>query len=187
MKNVLPLLLLLISICACAQQEEEEQGHWDPTHNFTVIRLIIINENNEMLLGREDHVWAPPSMLFDQRYYSNEGLDSLTASIGIKVEDVQFRGYFGFKYEYHPYATRRAYYVARYQSGTAKLNQNSHEVGWFPMEEALEMINVTAIQQITKQLVKNPNSVWGGSFMVYRDGVNHPTEMVEPFYKMFGE
>jgi len=186
MKNVMPFVLVLFSMVSCAQEQEEEQGHWNPTHNFTVQRLIILNDQGEMLLGRQDHVWASPALIFDERLYSNESMENLAKKYGIQIDQVELHGYFGFKYEYHPFATRRAYYTAKYVSGKEKIAEGDHEVGWFPIEEALAKINVTAIQQITQQIVMHPNTVWGGSFMVYRDGENHPTKMVEPFYALFG-
>ena len=62
--------LLLIIIAAC--NTANEANHPEPTHNFTVDRILIINEKNELLLGREQNVWAAPYTTFDKRQFLNE-------------------------------------------------------------------------------------------------------------------
>lgn len=166
-------------------QEQESEGHWDPNSNFTVMRLIVINDHNEMLLLLDDHVWAPPSVIFSDRQYLLEGLDSLSAAFGIITTPPKMHGYFGFKYDYHPQATMRAYFIAKHVSGDIKVPELYKTAEWVPINEALERISVTAIQEITKQLVYYPNIVWGGSFMVSHTEDDHPTKMVKGFYPLF--
>lgn len=179
------LLLLTVLLVSCVPKEAEEHSHGAPTHNFSVTRLIILNENNEMLMGREDYVWAPPGAMFNQRQFINEELDSLALTYGVEIDDVELRGYFAYKYDYHPYATTRAYYVAKYKGGTPKATAPTEEVKWLPMEEALDISTVTSIRQSTMQILDYPNTVWGGSFMVSRTDTSHPTVIVEPFYPLF--
>jgi len=192
MKNVLPLLLLLSATIGCAQthdassESEEESVHWDPTHNFTVMRLIILNDRGEMLLGSEQDVWAQPSLVFESRQFLKENLDSLAAEYGIKIDSPKLHGYFSFKYEYHPYATMRSYFVANHVSGDIKNPERYDELEWMPIAEAIDKITVPAIKQITKQIIDYPNTLWGGSLMVSRDGKAHPTVPTEPFYPLFG-
>jgi len=191
MKNVMRLLLLLTATISCAQthqsqsESEEESVHWDPTHNFTVMRLIILNDQDEMLMMREQHVSVPPSLIFESRQYLKENLDSLAAAYGIKITTPQLHGYFSYKYEYHPHATMRSYFVARYVSGDIQKPAQYDDAQWIPLSNAIDKITVPAIKQITKQIIDNPNTVWGGSFMVSRDGDDHPTVIVEPFYPLF--
>ncbi|MEM9929934.1 MAG: hypothetical protein AAF840_08960 [Bacteroidota bacterium] len=178
------LFILLTLSCFACTPAEQEHVHGAPTHNFTVHRLLIINDQNEMLMMREQHVWAPPSHLFDQRQYIREGLDSLAAAYGVTISTPQLRGQFSFKYDYHPYATIRNYYVARYESGTLQIPPGEDEAQWVPVPEAIARNSVTAIKQICDQIVSNPDAVWGGSFMVSHVGDDHPTEMVGGFYPL---
>lgn len=181
--------LLITFFIACFSfvnaQEEVSEGHWDPNSNFAVMRLIVINDNNEMLLLLDENVWAPPSFIFRERQYIKEGLDSLSAAFGIVTSPPKMHGYFGFKYDYHSQATTRSYFMATHVSGEIKVPKPYKTVEWVPVNEALERISVTAIQQITKQIIYYPNIVWGGSFMVSHTEKDHPTKIVEHFYPLF--
>lgn len=182
MIKISTFLLAVLLLGSCKGQEDT---HRDPTHNFTVFRLIILNDNDEMLMGREDYVWAPQAAIIDKREFVNETLHNLAESYGITIGQPELRGYFSYKYDYHPHATTRAYYVARYIDGEIKLAHPTEEIKWMPIEEAIEISTVTSIKQSTKQILDHPNTVWGGSFMVSRTDDGHPTEMVEEFYPLF--
>jgi len=188
LKVVLGLCLFSGSIFAQESNSTEDvpqDVHRDPTHNFTMQRLLILNDKNEVLMCREDYVWATPAAMYSQRQYIKEGLDSLANAYGVKISAPKLRGYFSYKYNYHPHSTLRSYYVAKYQSGTIQIPPGTDEVKWVPLPEAIEMNTVTSIKQITAQLLKFPDTVWGGSFMVYRNEKGHPTEQVEAFYPLF--
>ncbi|MDT0607405.1 NUDIX hydrolase [Croceitalea rosinachiae] len=165
--------------------DKDENIHRDPTHNFTMQRLIIINDKNEMLMAREDYVWAPPSVSYSKREFLKESMENLAEDYGIKITDLKLHGYFSYKYEYHPFATLRSYFVAQYVSGELKAPNWMDEVKWMPISEAIDNNTVTSIKQITKQIMEYPDTVWGGSFMISRNEEGHPTKQVEKFYPLF--
>ncbi|WP_299442692.1 NUDIX hydrolase [uncultured Aquimarina sp.] len=173
--------LCLVMVCLLSCNTNEHQGS---THNFTVQRLIILNDKNEILMSREESVWATPSLVYNKRQFLKEGLDSLSNAYGIKVTDLELRGQFSYKYDYHPYATLRNYFVARYVSGELTVPNGLAEAKWIPVDQAIEKNTVTSIKEITKQIMEFPNVVWGGSFMVSHVGDEHPTKMVESFYPL---
>jgi len=176
------IFLIAFSFLGC---KESQSQHQDPTHNFTVKRLIIINDNNEMLMCKEQYVWATPSLIYNERQYTKEALESVANAYGVKIKDIELRGLFSYKYDYHPYATLRNYYVAKYVSGKLKVPDNEDDAKWIPIKEAIEKNTVTSIKEITKQIIEFPDTVWGASFMVSRTKGDHPTKMVEPFYPLF--
>lgn len=182
MKKIAILIVFAYSILSCNTAENEHQS---PTHNFTVQRLIIMNDANEILMMREESVWATPSLIYTKQQFLKEGLDSLSNAYGIQTTVPKLRGYFSYKYDYHPYATLRSFFVAHYVSGEIRIPEGVHEAKWVPLEEAIEKNSVTSIKQITKQILKFPNTVWGGSFLVSHIGEEHPTKMVEDFYPLF--
>lgn len=172
--------LIMLSLLACNQNP-----HQDSAHNFTVQRLIILNDKNEMLMCREESVWATPSFIYDKRQFQKEALDSLSNAYGLRITDVELHGQFSYKYDYQPYTTLRNYFVASYVSGALKIPEGMGDAKWMPVPEAIEMNSVTSIKEITKQIIEFPDVVWGGSFMVRHVGDKHPTKLVEPFYSLF--
>ena len=169
----------------CAYSQNDQSTHRDPTHNFTMQRLLILNDKGEMLMCKEDYVWAPPSGMYSQRQYVKEGLDSIAQAYGIKIAAPNLHGYFSYKYDYHPYATLRSYYVADYVSGELKLPSGMDDVKWMPIAEAVAKTTVTSIKQSIQQILEFPDTLWGGSFMVSREKKGHPTKQIEAFYPLF--
>lgn len=181
--RVFSFSLLFIIVTAC--NTANETNHSEPTHNFTVDRILIINEKNELLLGREQNVWAAPYTTFNKRQFINESIDSIANALGISISKPELRGYFGFKYEYHPYATRRAFFVAQYLGGTPKVIDPTEEYQWMSIEQAIDSTIVDAWAHIYPKIINQPKTVWGGSFEVFRDGTDHRTRITEEPYPLF--
>lgn len=187
MKKISILLVLTCVVFSCKQQivPQEQDSHLEPTHNFTVNRLIILNDNNEMLMGKDEGNWYPIAETYDKPQFVMEGLNNLSKEVGIKTTAPKLHGYFSYKYEYHPFSTLRAFYVAKYVSGTIRPSGNWDEMRWMPIDEAIAKTPVESIKMVTKQIVDFPDTLWGGSFVAFRKGEHHHTRMVEDFYPLF--
>lgn len=179
MRTTVILAMALFCLISCSESE-----HQSLDHNFTIQRLIILNDNNEVLMMREKSVWATPSLLYSKRQFLKEGIDSLANAYGVQIKNLELRGKFSYKYDYQPYATLRDYFVADYSSGQVKIPKGMDDAKWMPLDEAIEQNTVTSIKQITRQIMQYPDVIWGGSFMVSHVGDDHPTKMVEPFYPL---
>ena len=53
--------IIFLAILSINFQSFSQSVHDDPSHNFTVQRLIVLNDKGEMLLSRDRHVWVPLS------------------------------------------------------------------------------------------------------------------------------
>lgn len=133
---------------------------------------------------KEEGNWYSPSFVYNQRQYINESLDSLANVFGIDISDIQLKGLFSYKYEYHSYSTLRLYYTAKYEGGDLKTPVGLEDVQWMPINDAIEKTPVFSMKKISEQLFNYPESVWGGSFMVFRIGEEHQSRMVENFYPL---
>lgn len=176
------LFFIALALFSCT---EAQDAHQEPTHNFTVHRLIVLNDKNEILMGKEEGNWYTFGHVYNESQYIKECLDSLANEYGFKISAPQLRGYFSYKYEYHPHSTLRAFYVAKYVGGDVKPAGATDEMRWMPMKEAIDKIPVESIKLATQQIFDFPNTVWGGSFLVYRKGEEHHTRTVEDFYPLF--
>lgn len=168
---------------------QEEIPHYLRKENFTVVRLIITNSKNQILMAGGDGWWGMPWVNLTKRQFLNEAIDSLATEYGIQLSDVELRGQFCFKYDYKPTVTFRNYYVAKYESGEIKIPRNTIEdefmkVEWVDIEESIKRNGNDGIEQITKHILDNPNYIWGASFMVSHTENDHPTKMVEDFYQL---
>lgn len=180
-------LMLLIS---CTQQTKEEIPHYLRKDNFTVLRVLIKNSDNQILMIGGKDWWGMPYVNLSKRQFLKEAIDSMALEHGIRLSDIELRGQFSFKYDYKPNMTFRNYYVAQYESGDIKVPKSTIEdefekIEWVNVNEAIERNNNTGIQEITRQILNHPDVVWGGSFMVSHTENDHPTKIVEDFYPLF--
>ena len=190
---LIPLILILSTDICQAQLEEtatEEIPHYLRKDNFTVLRVIILNEGNEVLMCNDQGFWGMPWVNLTKRQFINEAIDSMAHEYGIEISDLELRGQFCFKYDYKPTVTFRNYYVARYKSGEIKIPKNTIEskfegVEWVDIPTAVVRHENIGMKKIITQILIDPSTVWGGSFMVSHTDDDHPTKMVEDFYPLF--
>lgn len=190
MASKLIALLLFISFSSCTKKTKEEIPHYLRKDNFTVLRVIITNSDNQILMIGGKDWWGMPYVNLSKRQFLKEAIDSMAVEHGIQLSDVELRGQFSFKYDYKPNMTFRNYYVAKYKSGEIKVPKNTIEdefekIEWVNASEAIERNNNSGIREITRQILDYPDVVWGGSFMVSHTKDDHPTKIVEAFYPLF--
>lgn len=197
MKNRITLIssiLIIIGITSCFSQNTElaqdEIPHYLRKDNFSVLRVIIMNDENQVLMVNDAGFWGMPWVNFTKRQFINEAIDSMALEFGIGISDIELRGQFCFKYDYKPNVTFRNYYVAQYSSGEIKLPKNTIEssfekVEWVDAQQAIERNGNEGIKAITKQIINNPEVIWGASFLVSHTEDDHPTKQVENFYPLF--
>jgi len=185
---------LLVAFFSCNEQTDkvpkEEIPHYLRKDNFTVLRVIIMNSDNQVLMVGGQDWWGMPWVNLTKRQFLKESIDSMAMELGIVLSDLELRGQFSFKYDYKPNVTFRNYYVAQYKSGKIKVPKNTIEdefekIEWVEIPEAIERIDNTGIKEITRHVLNNPDLIWGGSFMVSHTEDDHPTKMVENFYPLF--
>lgn len=183
-------LCLLIPLNSCGEPTKEEIPHYLRKDNFTVLRVIIMNSKNQILMVGGKDWWGMPYVNLSKRQFLKEAIDSMALEHGIQLSDIELRGQFSFKYDYKPNMTFRNYYVAQYKSGEIKVPKNTLEdefenIAWVNTPEAIERNNNSGIREITRHILDNPDVVWGGSFMVSHTEDDHPTKMAEHFYPLF--
>ncbi|WP_375578638.1 hypothetical protein ABWH96_16655 [Marivirga tractuosa] len=181
MRNlVLSLITCFLAIINHVQAQEA------PPSNQTIIRLTIVNDNNEILMRKTQYGWMTPAVYFTERQNIHEVLDSLTAVYGIKTSVPDLRGLFTYKYEFKSTADMRQLYVANYESGTLKPSTNEEEVYWMPIKDALIKLESTvpSLKQITEQTIDHPNILWGASYILYRKNGNLSSKIEEGFYPL---
>jgi len=182
MKKITFLFCCLLFLISC---NKEQNAHVEPTHNFTVNRLIVLNDKGEVLMGKEEGNWYTLSHVYNERQFIKECLDSLSNEYGITTTTPQLHGYFSYKYEYHPYSTLRSFYVAQYLDGDIKPVGNMTEMKWMSKEDAIALTPVESMKLGIKQILENPDTLWSGSFMIYRKGEHHHARLIEDFYPLF--
>lgn len=186
--------IILLAVISCKEQPldnpSKEIPHYLRKDNFTVLRVIITNSENQVLMTGGKGFWGMPYINLSKRQYLKEAIDSMAMEHGIAVSNIELRGQFCFKYDYKPNMTLRNYYVAQYKSGEIKVPKSTVEdefekVEWVDLHEAIKRNDNSGIKQITSKIMSNPDVIWGGSFLVSHTENDHPTTITENFYPLF--
>ena len=73
------IALVFVTISAFSQPTN------NPPPNKTVVRLIVLNENGDILMKQSSLGWVTIASFYTQRQNFNEVIDSLTNIYGIKI------------------------------------------------------------------------------------------------------
>lgn len=156
--------------------------------NYTTQNLIIYNEQGHVLLQRNFMGWSTPGWRYDDRVTLSEGLHQLARRYGVEISDLRLAGLFTYRYTYTPAMSTRSHYSARLVGGTPKAPQGFEELRWFSPRDAVAAIgddsqrSPQALVQLSRQMLENPDTIWGGAFHIRQEGQRYLSEMTEPFH-----
>ncbi len=186
-RPLLSAVLLAASFIAQAEAEPVSEP------NYTTQNLIIYNEQGQVLLQRNFMGWSTPGWRYDDRVTLTEGLHQLAGRYGVKITDLRLAGLFTYRYTYTPAMSTRSHYSARLASGTPKAPQGFEELRWFSPSDAVAAIgddsqrSPQALVQLNRQMLENPETIWGGAFHIRQEDERYLSEMTEPFHAWGGQ
>ena len=184
MKKIITVLLIVLVTNLLVSQSSEKIPP-----NKTVVRLIIQNQNGDILMKKSSLGWVTIATFYTERQSFNEVIDSLTNMYGIKITKPNLGGVFTYKYNFKKSADTRLLYTAKYIDGDIKQGKNGYHFTWFTKKEAIEKLRVTvpSLSEMIQHILNNPNQLWGGSFYVTRDDKGKlDSKMIEKFYPLRG-
>ena len=130
--------------------------------------------------------WVTPGLYQNNRQFIKQGLDSIANSYGIKISTPELKGVFTLKREVNQKSSISIRNVFRVEliSGTLKNPVGVEEIKWLSIDEALKQITFPHINHMIKQVVQNPEILWGGSILQYKEGDKFKSKILEEFYPM---
>jgi hypothetical protein len=183
MKRIIILLLIVLPQITNAQQSE----------NVSIFnRLLILNAENELLVVKISNTdfWVTPGLYQNSHQSINVGLDSIAATYGVTLSNTELRGIFTLKRELNgkKSTSLRNVFVAQ----GIKTNENLlipkgiEKVKWLSIEEALAQMTFPHTNFMIEKIVQNPEVVWGGTLLQFKEGNEFKSKVLEEFHPMFG-
>ena len=185
-----PLLSAVLLAASFIAQAEAEQAS-EP--NYTTQNLIIYNDQGQVLLQRNFMGWSTPGWRYDERVTLTEGLHQLARRYGIEINGLRLAGLFTYRYTYTPAMSTRSHYSARLAGGAPKAPQGFDELRWFSPKDAIAAMgdasqrSPQALVQLNRQMLENPETIWGGAFHIRQEDERYLSEMTEPFHAWGGQ
>lgn len=177
LKKVLMLLMVLCSQFTFAQQT---------TKPSTFHRLLVFNDKNEVMVVKikNSERWVTPGWYQDNNLTIKDGLDQLALSYGIKITTPTLRGVFTLKTEQNNELSTRLVYSTKMKSGEIKAPEMIEEIRWLSATQAVKLITFPHINAQIEQLTKFPDTLWGGSQLMYQDAGVYKAKLIENFYPL---
>lgn len=176
-KVVILFALVLMSNFLLGQSKDNS----DP--NSTVIRLVILNDNDDILIKNSTIGWLTISTTFKQRQTINEVVDSLSNRYGITITKPNLKGVFTYKYSFKSSTYITQLYVAKSTTNDLPKNKNV-EFHWASKDGAIKKLKETipSLGQMVNQVLDYPDVIWGGSFLLNRENNEVSSLQTEDFY-----
>lgn len=195
---VMSVTLIMFGILpeSCYGQSGVNPAAAKPVDNYTVQYLLIFNKKNELLMMKNDLGWHTLAVRSNKPQSIKETMDSLAGSLGIKINQLKIAGVYTHKFEGlpdHPEVSLRTHYTARLiENESSESLKNGIKSGlpgieykWVPKQEALSKLHFDFLRLQTEPILKKPEKVWGGTFLiVWEDGILKSTRVVEPIYPL---
>ncbi|HQW12171.1 MAG TPA: hypothetical protein PLP06_08490 [Saprospiraceae bacterium] len=159
--------------------------------NYTIQRLIIFNDENDILLEKGIAGWMTPALRSNENQSLKEGFEGLAKSIGISLLVERLAGVYTYQFvglPDHREVSYRTHYTAKYLSGTIiQPKEDGRAYRWMPIASAIDSISNAALKSETNQIIQYPGTIWGGAFLfTYRDDKFESILMTEDFYSLSG-
>lgn len=173
------LILFLALTCISAKSQEVPRL----TNRF---KLLITNERNEFLLIKWKGNWEVPGAEYGDSTVVkpiNEFLEDLAARLGINIHAPKLAGLFTYYMNDLKYPVIFSYYTAKLDTGKPEPGPGLNEVKWFPVSAGIEAIAYPNSRAIIRQVLSDPQAVWGGAFRLY-PSQGWKYETISGFYRM---
>jgi len=177
MKIIIAVIFIILFHSANAQVEKDI-----PIFH----RLVIINSENELLVAKIENTdfWVTPGIYQTKELSIKKGLDSIASTYGIEIENLRLNGVFILKRELNgkKSTSMRNVYTAKIKEGTPKGPNGIEKIKWLTIDKSLELITFPHINAMIEKIMTNPNEVWGGTLLQYKENENWKTKILEEFY-----
>ncbi|MBQ4915604.1 hypothetical protein J8L85_14205 [Maribacter sp. MMG018] len=177
MKRIIVVIFIMLFHSANAQTEND----------ISIFhRLLIFNSQNELMVVKIENAdfWVTPGLYQTKEQTIREGLDSIASSYGINIKELQLKGTFILKRELNGKnsTSLRNIYTAKIKDGVDQRPNGIEEINWLPLKKAMKKITFPHINSMIKSIMANPDKVWGGTLLQYKENDKWKTKVLEEFY-----
>ncbi len=182
MKKILTGIFLFISFSAFSQTIAD-------SITTTWTKYLVMNDQQQILLryDKSYKAWELEGTGYEGPITLRNLMDSVAIYLGFKYDSYKLGCIFTYQKPKRYRVTIKSVYVVHftgYTNGTSFADTTRTK--WFSLHEAKKIIPYPTMVLILEQLIKYPNTVWGGAFEEYNYNMPEGTKwkIIEPFYKL---
>lgn len=136
--------------------------------NSHFFKLMVFNENQEILLINFDGSWEIPGARYSDNSTIPNFINSMSKDHGIEIKNSELAALVTFHHEIRDFPTMMFYYRAQYLSGNLSTPPWGQDVKWFLIEDAYKVIPYQEMNYIMKSIISE-NSFLTGAFIIEYD------------------
>jgi hypothetical protein len=178
MKKILVVLLIaFVSVSTKAQESKVTTFH----------RMLILNKENKLLVIKFNNkeLWVTPGLYQNSKQTIKQGIDSIAATYGITIYDMQLRGVYGLKNTSQKYYSTRNMFIMKTDSKVVKLPKIIGEIKWLSLNEANKLISFPHINSFIKDVFMHPKNVRSGVIERFNNNKDkQASRVLENFYNI---
>lgn len=163
--KVISLMILFIPLVLFSQKKGN-------SHFF---KLMVFNENQEILLINFDGSWEIPGARYTDNSTIPVFVDSMSKDHGIETKNTQLAALVTFHHEIRDYPTMMFYYRTQYLSGDLSTPSWGLDVKWFSVEDAYELIPYQEMNYIIKSIISENSFLTGALSIEYNKKTSERT------------
>jgi len=160
--------------------------------NYTIQRLVLINDQGQVLLEKNAVGWMTPALRSTKRQSIREALQGLIGDLGVTAGPPRLAGVFTYKFDEtppdpaHAAISFRTHYLARWTGGEViQPKDPARTFQWVAISRAPALIGMASLRTETLQILEHPETLWGGSFLItFKGGKLVKTEVLEEPYAL---
>ncbi|MBV7270318.1 hypothetical protein [Winogradskyella luteola] len=160
-------------------QETEKQ-----LDNYTIKRLLICNEKDELIVVKYGDTWNVPALRYNQSESINQSLNNLAKDMGIEITKPEIGGIFSFTYSFNEQAALRMFYVANYKTGNLKPKSGWDSIKWISKEDFLKMKGQDLYSLMASKIEEDSSTLWGAAFFLFKEDEEIKYTITEEFYSI---
>lgn len=135
--------------------------------NSHFFKLIVLNENNEILLINFDGSWEIPGARYSSNNTIPNFVDKMADDHGITIEKTNLEALVTFHHQVRDFPTMMFYYRAQYVSGNLVTPSWGEDVKWFSFEKAYALIPYEEMNYIIKSIFAEKEFITGALEVEY--------------------
>ena len=175
-KILLVLSIAFISISTKAQESKITTFH----------RMLILNKENKLLVVKFNNreLWVTPGLYQNGKQTIKQGIDSIAATYGMRIYDMQLRGVYGLKNTSQKYYSTRNMFIMKTDTKHVKLPKIIGKVKWLSLNEANKLISFPYINDFIKDVFMHPKNVRSGAIERFISKGKQASRILENFYNI---
>lgn len=156
--------IISIAILACITMTVSSQ----PKGNLTYLKIMVINENNDLLMVRHRGNWEPIGGTYSSNLPIEDFVKEKVSVCNVECGEIRLRGLFSVYYGKTSLPYVFHYYTVEYKGGDVIPPSDCDSAAWFSAGEVMDKIAYKEMGSVFEKIQGNAD-LWGGSWYIMKN------------------